>query len=554
MVFVSERMAAVITVGFLVSFGTGCNAADNSDVAQDDGASAGLAFTVASETVSDRFLIRGVPYEHVGGGLFQPVVSGPDALAAPAINLRQVQHFHDPAENPDVPLYTDITLPGVTPRLLDEAGREYALITLYNIDPPLEDLPSREAGIDRGMDYRDPSNILKGVYSNYVSPILTNDRERVKVAGHPIGHFYVKIEVSGYPAILTGMTTIAWADQQLVDFTLKRELGLGGVLLTRQPGRLYSSAEVMRELSLRQRELRVIDGRHYHLENGRNIGPTYVIEDGNVPFLRIRVPAENGRDAIGVFTEYLARGEQNYFGSLLSRPGRGSGAGCSAFAMHWLKSSGIIPFVDEAKMDAAIAEIPGDPPFWSHFYRRLEIPWSHIGCDERVGLYGPPQPADYTVYDLLFHDLPASEILSATEGFAELVREDYGSVAGTLFQYGALTPVRGLVIGWRRKDPQDSGDYNWAAPGEGFEVGFWDNAGFSDWVKLQWTRATPTDGLTLVLEGRFQGVEIDAMTTPRQTEPFYAVADQLEAARNLRNERRLFPRTCREVFEAFSPE
>jgi hypothetical protein len=554
MLFLIMRNAGLIAVGLLGSLGTGCAAGEIPDLAQVDAALADSVVTIAEEPIPDRFLISSVPYEHVGGGLFEPVGAELDARKFPVINFRQVQHLHDPAENPDVPLYTDITLPGVTPRLLDESGRDYALITLYNIDPPLEDLPSRESGIDRGMDYRDPSNILKGVYSNYVSPVLTNDRERIKVAGHPIGHFYVKVEVPGYPAILTGMTTIAWADEQLVNFTLKRELGLGGVLLTRQPGRLYSSVEVMRELSLRQRELRVIDGRHYHLEDGRNVGPTYVIKDGNVPFLRIRVRAENGRDAIGVFAEYLARGEQNDFGSLLSRPGRGSGAGCSAFAMHWLKSSGVIPFVDEAKMDAAIAETPGDPPFWSHFYRRLEIPWSHIGCDERVGLYGHPQPADYTVYDLLFHDLPASEILSASEGLAELVRKDYGSVAGTLFQYGALTPVRGLVIGWRRKDPQDRGDYSWAPPGEGFEVGFWDNAGFSDWVKAQWARETLPEGLTLVREGRFLGVEMDAMATPRQKEPFYEVADQLEAERNFRNERGLFPKTCREVFEAFSPE
>ena len=75
------------------------------------------------------------------------------------IVLSQIRHAHDPAIDPDVPLYTDVTLPGVTPDLRDGEGRRYALITLYNVDPPLEDLPSKEAGVDRGMDYRDPSNI-----------------------------------------------------------------------------------------------------------------------------------------------------------------------------------------------------------------------------------------------------------------------------------------------------------------------------------------------------------------------------------------------------------
>ena len=496
--------------------------------------------------------MTGRAYQHTGGGAFSQI--GTTDGRAGSINLRLVEHRHDPAENPDVPLYTDVTLPGETPPLRDAQGRDYALITLYNVDPPLEDLASGEPGIDRGMDYRDPSNILKGVYSNYVSPVFTNDREQVPVAAHPIGHFYVKVEVPGYPAVLTGMTTIAEADRQLVDLTLKRNLGIGGVLLTRQPGRLYSSGEVLRELSLRQRELLVVDGRNYRTENGVSVGPTYDIEDGNVVFLRVRVPLENGEDAMAVFAEFVARDLQSHFGSLLSRPSRGTGAGCSAFAMTWLMAAGVIPFVDEANLDDAVAASTGEPPFWVAFHRRLRIPWAHIGCDSRVGLYGEPQQADYTVYDLLFHNLSRDDIVSATQGVADLIRRDYGGVAGTLFQYGALSPVRGLFIGSHRKDSGDDGDYGWAPEGEGLEVGFWDNAGFSDWVKAQWNRTDLPHNLRLVREGRFMGVELDAMDTPRQLQPFYTVADRLETERNRRAELGLFPRTCREVFDFYSPE
>jgi hypothetical protein len=68
------------------------------------------------------------PYAHLGGGAFAQ--AGATDGGAASIDLRQVEHRHDPAENPDVPLYTDVTLPGETPPLRDAQGRDYALITL----------------------------------------------------------------------------------------------------------------------------------------------------------------------------------------------------------------------------------------------------------------------------------------------------------------------------------------------------------------------------------------------------------------------------------------
>ena len=170
------------------------------------------------------------------------------AIGVTTVDLNRVTYAHDPAIDPDVPAATDVTLFG--PANADRTGDDYAVITLYQVDPPLTGLPSREAGIDRGTDFRDPANLVKAAYTNYVSPVLTDDTVPVRVASHPIGHFFVKVEVPGYPTVLTGMTTIARGDRELVDLTLGRELGIGGVLLTPQPGRLNSAAEVARELAL----------------------------------------------------------------------------------------------------------------------------------------------------------------------------------------------------------------------------------------------------------------------------------------------------------------
>jgi hypothetical protein len=40
----------------------------------------------------------------------------------------------------------------------DDRGRAYAVITLYQADPPLTGLSRREEGFDRGTDLRSPAD------------------------------------------------------------------------------------------------------------------------------------------------------------------------------------------------------------------------------------------------------------------------------------------------------------------------------------------------------------------------------------------------------------
>jgi hypothetical protein len=181
----------------------------------------GLRPAVPADIAGQDISAAGMPVRHLGDGRF--------AVADSVIDLHAIAHAYDPGKDPDVPLATNVTLDDSVPQRTDDAGRSFATITLYQIDPPLTGLPSREPGIDRGTDFRDPANLLKAAYSNYVSPVLTEDRVPVRVASHPIGHFTVKVEIPGYPTLLTGMTTIARADTELVDLTIGRQLGIGGV-------------------------------------------------------------------------------------------------------------------------------------------------------------------------------------------------------------------------------------------------------------------------------------------------------------------------------------
>lgn len=477
---------------------------------------------IASGTSGDAITATGAPVRYFGDGRF--IVDGA------AIDLHAVAHAYDPALDPDVPAATNVTLNDTVPSRVDSSGHAYAVITLYQVDPPLTGLGSREPGVDRGTDFRDPVNLVKAAYTNYVSPVLTEDPVPVRVASHPIGHFFVKVEVPGYPTLMTGMTTVARADTELVNLTLGRQLGIGGVLLTPQPGRLNSSAEVARELALRQRRLRVVDGLYFHAVGGRNAGPEYVFEDGRVVFARVRLPVRNATDALAYFVESIHRGEQNRFGSLLNRPFKGTGAGCAAFAMSWLQAAGVIPFITEPAPDHApvSTETLGPTEFWRAVHANLHIPWRLTGCDERVGMAGI-RPAELTAYDLLFHGETPVFIKQASEGLAARIRASYGVVPATLFQLGVLTPLRDLVIGGRRKDPDDRGDYTWS--GAGLDVAYWDNSRFAAWIRRLWEKGPRDSRIKLAREGRFFGVEIDAMTAPRQHEPFFAAADRLHAAR-----------------------
>src|SRR5690348_2118658 len=250
----------------------------------------------APNSVAEDITAGGARVTYQGDGIFVVNRSGAAANAATIVDLKHIRHSYDPAVDKDVPTYTNVTLNDVVPRLVDESGREYARITLYQIDPPLVSQPSKEAGINRGTDFRDPSNLAKGTYSNYVSPVFTNDREQRRVASHPIGHFYVKVEIPGYPTVLTGMTTIARADSELADLTIGHELGIGGVLLTPEPGRLNSAVEPLEELTLRQRELRIVDGLYFSSFLGIRSGPEYVIDNGNLVFATYKVPVKNAKD------------------------------------------------------------------------------------------------------------------------------------------------------------------------------------------------------------------------------------------------------------------
>jgi hypothetical protein len=87
--------------------------------------------------------------------------------------------------------------------------------------------------------------------------------------------------------------------------------------------------------------------------------------------------------------------------------------------------------------------------------------------------------------------------------------------------------LRNLVIASKRKDPQDLGNYAWAEEGQGLTANYWDNARFSDWIKFLWETGQAPSQIDLVKEGRFHGIEVDAMDTPRQTEAYFAEAERI---------------------------
>jgi hypothetical protein len=214
--------------------------------------------------------------------------------------------------------------------------------------------------------------------------------------------------------------------------------------------------------------------------------------------------------------------------------------------MSWLQASGVLPFINEPPEIETSDEAPesfGANDFWKYLQRDLHIPWQHVGCDDRLGVTRTI-PADFTVYDLLFYRESKALIVKASEGLAQKVKEDYGLMAATLFQFGALAPLRDLVINSKRKDPDDLGNYSWAKDGEGLAARFWDNKRFSAWVKALWAHGPADPRIALVREGRFHGIEVDAMTAERQADPFFAEADRISEVR----QRIQRPSTCEELF------
>ena len=50
-------------------------------------------------------------------------------------------------------------------------------------------------------------------------------------------------------------------------------------------------------------------------------------------------------------------------------------------------------------------------------------------------------------------------------------------------------------------------------------------------------------------EGRFLGIEVDAMGTPRQEEPFFAEAERIEAMIRHLDTEGFQPASCKELFQ-----
>jgi hypothetical protein len=425
--------------------------------------------------------------------------------------LTDITHPWEPAEDPDVALFTNVTLNDRVPARIDARGREVATLTLYQVDPPL-------SGLGRGPDMDDPVRLVRTAFANQLSTVATDDAAAMAVPAHPIGHFFIRLEIPGQPTVLTGMTTTARADVELAALTIGRRLGIGGILLTPEPGRLNSAAEALRELALRQRRLRVTDGLPAPGEAG-----SHVVEDGHVVFARFRLPVVNAMDALDVLRGFVRRGQHGCFGALDGRPHLGTGAGCSAFAMAFLAASGVLPFVDEpppAHWPRTPAGIAG---VWRHTIDVLRIPLHHVGRDERSGAERVVE-AGITFYDLLFHRADrrdATRILLALE---PRIRARYGALAARLFGLAARTRLRDLAIARGRKDPHDHGDYGWAPPGQGLEVTYWSNARFAAWVRGGWRNGgAPCPTVAPAREGRFLGIEIDAMAAPRRRGPFFLV-------------------------------
>ena len=219
--------------------------------------------------------------------------------------------------------------------------------------------------------------------------------------------------------------------------------------------------------------------------------------------------------------------------------------------MAWLKASGIIPFVVEPGLSRRVDDMTGDPTgmsdLWQFLLRTAHIPWADIGCDRRLGI-DQAMPAKYTAYDHLFHNESKSDLRSAIPGLAEKIRKDRGSVVSTLFAFGALTPLRNLIVASKRHDPNDVGNYQWAIDGQGFNAQFWDNARFSHWIKQLWESGQALEGIKLAREGRFVGISVDAMNVSRQAEPFFKEADRIKSKTERVGLRLSKSSTCHDLF------
>ncbi|EKD83716.1 MAG: hypothetical protein ACD_39C00498G0004 [uncultured bacterium] len=151
---------------------------------------------------------------------------------------------------------------------------------------------------------------------------------------HTIGHCFMELRKDGKRVELTGSTTAADAPSD-ADFITKHGYGLG-VLFAPMKGALDNSDKLDGELIDRYKT-------------------------GKVMFIRFAINEQAYLRMKQYIDEYRARGyDKIYNGS--NEPRKGTGAGCSAFAMSFLDICGYI-----------------DPVFSKEWIRRVNLPKSLVG-------------------------------------------------------------------------------------------------------------------------------------------------------------------------------
>lgn len=253
----------------------------------------------------------------------------------------------------------------LTPYQLDSIATENSF-SIYLIPSP------------HGLDWSSPSTLVSRTLRNsftemgyrvkdpsfhHSSPEHgSNDGYWVSVPNHPIGHISIGIRCKGEKEIFTGMTS--GDDLEAPSDLFLNGYGLG-ILFKTQQGRLQTAKEVAREIHQRRSRM------------------------GRIAEFRVMMKEGHCRTLKNYLHQYIERGLDRRYGSLVDRPLRGDGAGCAAFGLSFLKVLSVIPVLDE--------NIPADH-FSQAWRRRLHISESFIGDGRRA--------ADVGVYGLLKRDHP----------------------------------------------------------------------------------------------------------------------------------------------------
>jgi hypothetical protein len=204
------------------------------------------------------------------------------------------------------------------PRVIkkDETNSSQNELTIFAVNPPSP------------IDWSTPGKLLKtiilnglkseGYYTKEENSDGVESQTYHSIHSHFIGHMFMQLKCSGYPTVLTGMSSPGTTEMKGIMLEGKSF----SQIIESVPGYFNISEKLEAEINFRREHI------------------------GNLNSMQIKMSENQCQQLLNYLVEYKSCGVDSRYGGLNANPHIGEGAGCSAFSVSFLQRLNLVPMLE----------------------------------------------------------------------------------------------------------------------------------------------------------------------------------------------------------------